>query len=90
MLLSEDQAMGMPDKEPLRAELLRNVEARKQEVSSRAAHLGPRLLAPYQAALHLAELLLALADAEWEWEARAAELEALQADRMNKAEKEGA
>ena len=34
--------------------------------------------------------LLALADAEWEREERAAELEALQADRANKAEREGA
>lgn len=34
--------------------------------------------------------LLALADAEWEREERAAELQALQADRANKAEREGA
>ncbi len=35
-------------------------------------------------------VVLALADAEWEREERAAELEALQADRANKAEREGA
>lgn len=70
--------MAMPDKKTHRPPLEWAVRMAEQDQFSPVVELAR------------ARVLLALADAEWAREERAAELEALQADRTRKAELENA
>ncbi len=68
--------MAMPDKREHRPWLVAGVEEAERET--------------FPVPVAQARVLLGLADAEWAREERAAELEALQADRTRKAELENA